>query len=263
MTDDEITNLTPNDDQDSALPEWVELTHAEGENEKPTQNIDSEDPDQTLSKESETGWQKESLEELDDGFYASQHPNNDKIDSTTFKDPAAKADATIPVLPRWLENVVEAEELKDTSKLTLQKAKSANAVPNSAPGTTDKSTKTADTLLSSISNSDLLDPDTQPTFIQVISSPQSDSPNSSLVQIFPELVQLLKEKRIVQAYKHGQELISKDESLPLLLAYLIDCLQQYPDVAEIWHLLGDGYMRNNQPTKAIQAFTEASRLLSK
>ena len=222
------------------------------------------DPAQPQSIGSETGWQKESLEELgEDATHAIQPPIDDNNDLMTLNDPAPKVDTTLPVLPRWLENVVDAEELKDTSKLTLQKAKAVDDIPNSATGITDKSIKIADDLLSSISNSDLLGPDTQPTFIQVISPPQSDSPNSLPVQKFPELVQLLTDNHIAQAYKHGQDLLLRDESIPLLIAYLIDWLQQSPDVAEIWHLLGDGYMRNNQPTKAIHAFTEASRLLSK
>ena len=56
-------------------------------------------------------------------------------------------------------------------------------------------------------------------------------------------------------------LIRKGQSMPTLLAHILDLTRKYPDQFEIWQLLGDGYMRNNQLQKAMEAYSRAEELL--
>lgn len=279
LTMDDDKQNKPNSDNgekdlpETGLPEWVELSPDIHISDNSSDEIISALLSQPLDAEPSDGWQKESINDFDDienpsisNLIDSVSTENDdtEIQQGSFPDSELEIEKMASILPKWLENVVEAEELKDTTKLKIKRDSSLDFIEEIISATEDvHGSQPANELLSSISTQDLHTSDTRPTFIQIISGDQVDENKNAAEQVFPELIELLRSMQTAQAYKLGQQLILDKDNLDLLIGYLSDWLTQFPNTSDIWHLLGDAQMRNDQPSEAIKAFAEAKRLISR
>ncbi|MFC1879044.1 helix-hairpin-helix domain-containing protein, partial [Chloroflexota bacterium] len=71
----------------------------------------------------------------------------------------------------------------------------------------------------------------------------------------------LNQGNVSQALDKYASLISAHQSLPEVIQDLQEAANHYPDEINVWQHLGDAYLRDNQITEALQAYTEAEKLL--
>ena len=64
-----------------------------------------------------------------------------------------------------------------------------------------------------------------------------------------------------QAMSQYDKLIKSRQSLPIVISDLQDVVDKYPDKAPIWHQLGDAYLRDNQISEAMDAYSKAEELI--
>jgi tetratricopeptide (TPR) repeat protein len=57
------------------------------------------------------------------------------------------------------------------------------------------------------------------------------------------------------------KLIKSRQSLPIVISDLHEAVDKYPDKAPIWHQLGDAYLRDNQISEAMDAYSKAEELI--
>jgi len=64
-----------------------------------------------------------------------------------------------------------------------------------------------------------------------------------------------------QAMSQYDKLIKSRQSLPIVISDLQEVVDRYPEKASLWHQLGDAYLRDNQISKAMDAYSKAEELI--
>jgi tetratricopeptide (TPR) repeat protein len=64
-----------------------------------------------------------------------------------------------------------------------------------------------------------------------------------------------------QAMSQYDKSIKSRQSLPFVISDLQEAVDRYPEKASIWHQLGDAYLRDNQISKAMDAYSKAEELI--
>jgi len=64
-----------------------------------------------------------------------------------------------------------------------------------------------------------------------------------------------------QAMSQYEKLIKSRQLLPVVISDLQEAIDNYPEKASIWHQLGDAYLRDNQISKAMDAYSKAEELI--
>ena len=63
------------------------------------------------------------------------------------------------------------------------------------------------------------------------------------------------------AISQYDKLIKSRQSLPIVISDLQEAVDSYPENASIWHQLGDAYLRDNQISEAMDAYSKAEELI--
>jgi len=63
------------------------------------------------------------------------------------------------------------------------------------------------------------------------------------------------------AMSQYDKLIKSRQSLPIVISDLQEAADSNPEKAPIWHQLGDAYLRNNQISEAMDAYSKAEELI--
>ena len=64
-----------------------------------------------------------------------------------------------------------------------------------------------------------------------------------------------------QAMSQYDKSIKSRQSLPIVISDLQEAVDRYPEKAPIWHQLGDAYLRDNQISEAMDAYSKAEELI--
>ncbi len=64
-----------------------------------------------------------------------------------------------------------------------------------------------------------------------------------------------------QAMSQYDKSIKSRQSLPIVISDLQEAVDRYPEKASIWHQLGDAYLRDNQISEAMDAYSKAEELI--
>ena len=76
------------------------------------------------------------------------------------------------------------------------------------------------------------------------------------------LRQALLKDDIQEVINKANDLITQETFLDNVINMLQGWLENHPESHEIWQLLGDAFMHNDQAVKAVEAYTKSSELFS-
>jgi len=74
--------------------------------------------------------------------------------------------------------------------------------------------------------------------------------------------QALLKDNIQEIINKANNLITQESFLDNMINMLQGWLEIHPDSHEVWQLLGDAFMHNDQAAKAVDAYTRSSQLFS-
>ena len=192
-------------------------------------------------------------------------------------------------LPEWLKKVIHSSEEKETHKITLpeQKHISKNTLARdlnsfdmnnyrkiqidnilsavNAQTEEDKKGDDIDSALHSESSISCSLLKTKPIFIEILGYTDDQRINKPIETIDPQLEtlrQALLKDDIQEVINKANDLITQETFLDNVINMLQGWLENHPESHEIWQLLGDAFMHNDQAVKAVEAYTKSSELFS-
>jgi len=192
-------------------------------------------------------------------------------------------------LPKWLNKVIHSSEEKETRKITHPEPKqfSKNTLDRglndidinnyrkiqidyllSGVNTQIEENRKEDEIDSAVNNESsesysLLK--TKPVFIEILDYSGDQRVNKPIETMDPQLEifrQALLKDNIQEIINKANNLITQESFLDNMINMLQGWLEIHPDSHEVWQLLGDAFMHNDQAAKAVDAYTRSSQLFS-